>query len=253
MTTEQELVELQKTLYTSRNPTRRWLHCVRRDWIVDTIHRYSNREYREAGEALEVGPGSGTYLPILSDLFRTVYATDIEDAYLDHVRKLTNTTGSLVLVIDDIINTKLPHASFDLILCSEVIEHIADSRSAILQMHPLLKPGGILILSTPQRYSPLEVLAKFAFMPGIIQLVRLIYRESILDSEHINLMTERQVIEQIETAGFKILERYKSGMYLPLIAEFTGHLGLKLEQLLEKKLRDSYSYLMSNCEGTDGS
>ncbi len=236
MATDHELVALQEALYTSNNPTRRWLHCVRRDWTVDALHRYSSPETCEGSSALEVGPGSGIYLPVLASLFQQVYGSDIEHAYLKHAQTALAETGNVSLVIDDITDSELPQHSFDLILCSEVVEHITNSQAAITQMRRLLKPGGVLVLSTPQRYSPLELLARIAFLPGIIQLVRLIYREPILDSGHINLMTESQVTKQLETAGFNIVERHKSGMYLPFIAEFTGFLGLRVEQFLEQKV-----------------
>ena len=245
MATDQELVELQETLYTSNNPTRRWLHCIRRDWIIDALQRYSSPVNREAGTALEVGPGSGIYLPVLANLFKKVYASDIKDAYLKHARSSLREFDNLSLIVDDITDSNLPDDSFDLILCTEVIEHIVDLQAAIVQIRRLLKPGGVLVLSTPQRYSPLEILAKIAFLPGIIQLVTLIYREPVLDSGHINLMTETQVTNQLKAMGFSIVEQHKSGLYLPLIAEFSGGLGLSLEQFMEKKLhRSSLDWLL---------
>ena len=233
----QELVDLQETLYTSSNPTRRWLHCSRRDWIVDALRRYASTATESAATALEVGPGSGIYLPILCELFADVSGVDIETAYLDNARPLLETYPHLSLKVDDITNSKLPPHSFDLILCTEVIEHIPDSARALSEMHKRLKPGGVLILSTPQKYSPLELTAKVAFLPGVIQLVRLIYGEAILDSGHINLMTEAEVTKQLHQAGFSIEERHKTGMYLPLVAEFARNKGLQLEQNLEQKLR----------------
>ena len=235
MASDAELVELQQTLYTSTNPTRRWLHCTRRDWIADAVHRCTPGV---RGQALEVGPGSGVYLPLLSSVFETVYATDIEAAYLKYAAPLVDKLANLKLLVDDIADSKLPPQSFDLILCSEVLEHISDSSAAVAGMRRLLKPGGLLILSTPQRYSPLELAAKIAFLPGVIQLVRLIYREPILETGHINLMTSRTVERQLTEAGFCISERYKSGLYLPFVAEFSGQYGLRIEQWLEAYLRD---------------
>ncbi|MEH1944087.1 MAG: class I SAM-dependent methyltransferase [Nostoc sp.] len=234
MTTKSELVELQQTLYISKNLTRRWLHCTRRDWIINKIQAIvANKQHNRA---LEVGPGSGIYLPILAELFEQVTASDVEYAYLKYASNLREMYSNLSFIVDDITNTKLPDASFDLILCTEVIEHIADSISAIAGMHRLLKPGGLLILSTPQRWSPLELMAKIAFMPGIIDLVRLIYREPILETGHINLMTSEEVVRQLESVGFHICERFKSGMYLPFIAEFGGKIGLNFERWLESKI-----------------
>jgi len=136
--------------------------------------------------------------------------------------------------------SQLKSNSFDLILCTEVVEHNINSSLMLSEIARLLKKDGILILSTPQRYSPLELTAKIAFLPGIIDLVRLIYQEPILKTGHINLMTERMVVRQLQAANFSIIESYKTGMYLPIIAELTGNIGLHIEQWIEKKLYNTW-------------
>ena len=233
MSLESELVKHQQTLYESKNPTRRWLHCNRRDWIIDAIRRTAKKSNLGA---LEVGPGSGIYLRELAKYYEQVTASDIEDLYLEHAKILTSQHRNLAFLVDDISRSTLPDRSFDLILCSEVIEHIADSSAAIKEMHRLLKPGGTLILSTPQKNSLLEMTAKIALLPGIINLVKLVYQESIMETGHINLLTESEVLAQLGQAGFQIKQIYKSGLYFPLVAEFMGVAGLKLEKWLEKKL-----------------
>lgn len=236
MDSEAQLLELQQTLYTSKNPTRRWLHCTRRDWIIETIRQHGSDL---SGKALEVGPGSGIYLPVLASQFREVVAADIEEAYLKYATTLVRHYPNIEVMIDDITASSLSTHSFDLVLCTEVVEHIHESRRAIAEMHRLLKPGGALILSTPQRYSPLELAARIAFLPGVINLVRMIYREPILETGHINLMTTKNITSQLRDAGFTIRTSHKSGVYLPLIAEFAGEHGLRLEKWLEPKLRKS--------------
>ena len=91
---------------------------------------------------------------MLAKRFREVIAADIEDAYLNAANSLAAAHPNLRPVVDDITHSRLPERSFDLILCTEVVEHIADSARAIAEMHRLLKPGGVLILSTPKRYAP---------------------------------------------------------------------------------------------------
>lgn len=231
-----ELVDLQKTLYESKNPTRRWLHCSRRDWIFAQLDARSGDG---VDKALEIGPGSGIYLPELAKVAREVVAADIEEAYLEHARAMEQTLPSLRCVLDDITNSSLPENAFDLILCTEVIEHIADSPAALRGLTARLAPGGTLILSTPQRYSPLEICAKVAFLPVVIDVVRMIYGEAILETGHINLLTERQLREQIDAADLEITTTHKSGFYLPLIAEFMGQSGQKLLESLESRLLPS--------------
>jgi len=127
-----ERVALQETLYTSRNPTRRWLHVTRRDWIREAMAECAAavgttvEDGSDAGPAedaapnttaaLEVGPGSGVYLPTLLEHFGRVTAVDIEEAHLDD---LMPRFPDVRIVRDDITDSVLPDASFDLILCSE--------------------------------------------------------------------------------------------------------------------------------------
>lgn len=100
----------------------------------------------------------------------------------------------------------------------------------------MLKPRGVLVLSTPQRFSTLEMTAKIAFLPGIVDVVRLLYREPVLEMGHINLMTEREVRKQLQEAGFTGLEHHKSGLYIPFVAELFGALGLRVARWLERKI-----------------
>lgn len=225
------LVELQNTLYRSRNPTRRWLHCARRDWVLATLERLAPAGL---GTAIEVGPGCGVYLPALASLAGRVLAVDVEAAYLDALEPLVVAHPNVQPVLDDITASTLPSGCADLVLCSEVIEHIADSQAALREIHRLLRPGGVLVLTTPQRYSPLELTARVALLPGFIDVVRLVYREPVLPTGHINLLTVAQLRRQLVSAGFVPEEIHRSGVYLPLVAEFGGRAGLRVARHLER-------------------
>ena len=234
MSTRADLLALQRALYESRNPTRRWLHCTRRDWIAERLTRLAAGL---RGAALEVGPGSGVYVPLLSRLFDRVTVSDVHHAYLDAARAVAARHPNVVVVHDDIRQPALRPGSFDVVLCTEVIEHVVESRAALAGMRRLLRPGGVLVLSTPQRYSPLEVCAKIAVLPGVIDLVRLVYREPILPTGHVNLLTARELRRQLGEAGFTIRESHTSGVYLPVLAEAGGEAARRLAVWLEGRMR----------------
>lgn len=229
-----DLVRLQETIYNSKNSTRKWLHSSRREWITTAIERMAAQG---KDSALEVGAGIGIYTPVLAKNFNKVVAIDIQTDYLCHAEALTKKYNHVRFLVDDITRSSLPSHSFDLVLCTEVIEHIKESVSAIKEMHRLLKPGGILILSTPQKYSTLELTAKLMFKPGIINLVKLIYSEPVLEMGHINLMTRSKVMRQLKLAGFQIREQFASGFYAPIIAETAGDAAVRLEKWLEMFFR----------------
>jgi ubiquinone/menaquinone biosynthesis C-methylase UbiE len=232
-TVEDELVALQRTLYESRNPTRKWLHCTRREWISQALRRYAPR----GQHALEIGPGSGVYIPVLKELCTQVYLADCERAYLAAIEKRYHGDPQVRIIVDDITKSQLPGDHFDLVLCTEVLEHIANSQAALRHIARILKPDGILVLSTPQRYSLLEMTAKFALSPGLIWLTRLLYREPVLEMGHINLMTENTLQGQIQAVGLEIIERHKGGLYLPGVAELSGAVGQRFAASLERTVR----------------
>lgn len=234
METKSELLPLLETLYESSNPTRRWLHCTRRDWLSGKLRE---RARERPGRAIEIGFGAGIYLPVLAESFAEVVASDLDQAHLDHARAIAAKYPNIELIRDDILDSRLPAQHFTLVLCTEVIEHIPDAARVLGGIRRLLAPGGVLLLSTPQRWSLMEMAAKVAFLPGIVQIVRRIYGEAVFDMEHTNSMTARETERQLSNAGFRIRERYKSGMYIPVVAEFGGERGRKFEEWLERRVR----------------
>jgi SAM-dependent methyltransferase len=57
-----------------------------------------------------------------------------------------------VEVIADICKVSLPDGSFDLVLCTEVLEHVPDTFAAFSELARLCDTGGAIILTTPFAY-----------------------------------------------------------------------------------------------------
>ena len=104
----------------------------------------------------------------------------------------------------------------------------------------MLNKEGILILSTPQKFSLLELVAKIALSKYFIGLTHLVYKEPVLEMGHINLLTEGELDKQLEASGFEIVERDFSGLYLPFLAEFFGVSGWKFAKKMEPFIKDSW-------------
>lgn len=52
----------------------------------------------------------------------------------------------------DLARSGQPDASFDVILCSHVLEHIPDDRQAMRELHRMLRPDGWALILTPCRW-----------------------------------------------------------------------------------------------------
>lgn len=227
--------ELQGVIYNSKNPTRKWLHVSRKNWVDNAIEHYSF----EGMVACEIGPGSCVYLPKLNKYAGQLYVTDVERQHLEVAMTYSDNSKNITVMKDDISASILPDRYFDLILCSEVIEHIPDTALVLDNIVSKLKTGGILILSTPQKYSFMELSCKIAFIPGVISLVRKIYREPILQTGHINLQTEGNMHKEFSDVGLVVVEAYKCGLYIPFFSEFFGSFAVKVQAYIENKFRNT--------------
>jgi len=49
---------------------------------------------------------------------------------------------------------EVPDAEFDVVICCDVLEHVPDDAGAYREIHRVLAPGGLAILSVPQRDKP---------------------------------------------------------------------------------------------------
>ena len=71
---------------------------------------------------------------------------------------------SKVDIVSDIVNIPVEDASFDAIMCNEVLEHVPDPNGAMKEMDRILKPGGYLIITTP--FNSLTHFAPYHFSTG---------------------------------------------------------------------------------------
>ncbi|MGE4483122.1 methyltransferase domain-containing protein [Acidocella sp.] len=101
-------------------------------------------------DVLDFGCGTGYGARRLADAAREVLAVDISEAALDYARSF-HMKENLRFERNADLAASLGEGRFDLITCFEVIEHIEASqqRELIGRFERLLKPGGILLISTP--------------------------------------------------------------------------------------------------------
>jgi SAM-dependent methyltransferase len=104
----------------------------------------------------EAGGGSTSFLP-LSVLNRAhVTVVDIDE---DQIR---NNTYADKTVLGDIQSYRFKRETFDLVICYNVIEHLADVEAALLGFCESLKQGGLILIGAPNPTSLSGVVTKYS-------------------------------------------------------------------------------------------
>ena len=91
--------------------------------------------------------------------------------------------------------TRLPFApgAFSHAVCSEVIEHVPDPRASLVNIYEALAPGGVLVLTTPQKWSTTELVGRLLDLAAVRWLARQIYREPVDALGHISRLTSGEL------------------------------------------------------------
>ena len=90
------------------------------------------------GHCLDCGAGRSPYAPLLAATATRVTVVDIEDR-----------SGHVDLIADIQDMPQLADASFESVLCTQVLEHVPEPARAVGELARVLIPGGHLILSVP--------------------------------------------------------------------------------------------------------
>lgn len=95
-------------------------------------------------EHLDIGSGHGELISLMRQQF------DLHSSACDYTDKLMRLPDVKVKIANLSIE-KLPFDdnSFDLVTCTEVIEHLEHYRGTLREIHRVLRPGGTLVITTP--------------------------------------------------------------------------------------------------------
>lgn len=146
---------------------------------------------------LDIGCGSGRHVAAAYELERvTVIGADRQLSDLSAARERlaihdsmgVHGKGSWSLAGADITRLPFGAASFDLVICSEVLEHILDHGRAVREILRVLKPGCPLVVSVPR------------FFPEFIcwRLSRA-YRHA--EGGHVRIYRKSQLIALLQSCG----------------------------------------------------
>ncbi|MGE3507848.1 MAG: class I SAM-dependent methyltransferase [Vicinamibacterales bacterium] len=98
-------------------------------------------------DVLDAGAGTGWFSRGLTQWGGHVTSLDVGTELMHQVRRKANSHR----VVGSVLDLPFPDASFDLVLCTEVIEHTTDPRQAVAELSRIVRPSGILVVTVPNR------------------------------------------------------------------------------------------------------
>lgn len=202
---------------------------------VPLVHRPKNRRQAAVclaarlagGSYIEIGAGDGGTILALNDRYDRLVSTDLSAVRVKHLQLLFQNNPKVEVLLNNVETDGLPfqEGEFDTAVMVDVIEHFIDPIGALKEIHRVLKPGGRLIVHTPNVAKwtrRLKLL--FGYFPSTASL-----REGLLhydrktptdlhDEGHLHYFTNRSLSQLgIEYAGFKSAQKYGYG--IPLLSQ----------------------------------
>ncbi|MGH2692594.1 MAG: class I SAM-dependent methyltransferase [Actinomycetota bacterium] len=117
-------------------------------WFRRHVAAYRFAARIVTGTVLDAGCGEGYGSAILSRRAHRVVSLDLDRPTLTHARQRYRSPS---FVRGDVSDLPLADSSVDAVVALQVIEHLADARGFLREARRTLRPGGPLVLTTPNR------------------------------------------------------------------------------------------------------
>lgn len=171
---------------------------------------------------LEVAAGGGGLTAALSSAGRAVVVNDLLVETLSNSLALYEIDRERITIVGGNLFELEPEelGVFDLVIASEVIEHVAHPDQLLVHLARFLSPGGRIVLTTPNG----------AFFRNVLPTFHQIEDPDALESEqfrpdadgHLFLLTPGELAELADGAGLRV-----ESMFVWATPLLTGHAGLR--------------------------
>ncbi|MDP9262078.1 MAG: class I SAM-dependent methyltransferase [Actinomycetota bacterium] len=169
---------------------------------------------------LDVGCSSGYLARPLAERGNTIVGLELDP----EAARAAEEFCELVLVGDvETMDLPLEPGSFDVVLGGDVIEHLRDPAATLARLRPFLRPGGRVVLSTPN-------VANWAIRLSLLSGRWRYTDRGILDRSHTHLFTRATLAETLEHAGYRV-ERIDFSVPVPGDSDLLDGVGRAVGRL----------------------
>lgn len=172
----------------------------------------------ENEKVLDLGCGDGRLTNQLTKIFLEGVALDFSENMLKVAKKRAEDSGRAKLGYICASAQKLPFKdnSFDVVVSSELIEHVPGPEKVILEINRVLDSKGHLYLTTPNPYAIHTYLDKLAGKQDLDKKSYSVHEGKVYDEP----ISPRLLRNMIEKGGFRIIKRFNGPLPLSILYKY---------------------------------
>lgn len=161
----------------------------RLDEIVATF-----RSYKKSNRLLDVGCGAGSFLEAAARDNWEAFGVEISQTAAEHVRR-----QGFEVFCGELEKADYQDGYFDVVIASEVLEHVLDPKALLESVARVLRPGGLLWATTPHGRGISARLLDLAWT-------------TVCPPEHLQLFSVNSIKAMLSSAGFRRVEVVTHGV-----------------------------------------
>lgn len=174
----------------------------RQGFILRSIEGYLRSQPAKPIRVLDAGCGDGAQLELLTQIPGVeVWGADYSPLRVSRAQK---NFPMAHIVCCNLLRLPYRSTSFDIIVCSQVIEHIPQDGLLLAELANSLKPQGLLILGTPNEGCSMARLRNYFLERSVSKT-----------TDHVHFFTEPVIRRKIESAGFVVQQVMRENWFFP--------------------------------------
>ena len=192
-------------------------------------------KFAERPRVLDVGCGNGALAFPMAALGCEVVGVDVDGHSIELCRERNRFPNARFLCVDGTLAAA--DGVFDLIVCSEVLEHLSEPRPLVAAMRAKLAPAGLIFITVPNGYGLREIGGRTEQflrqrcgldrpLDGLRRLFGRVGMPSVKDKyemhtsnphqEHVQKFTRRRIVDLLEAEGLEVSDWRNSFVILSL-------------------------------------
>ncbi|MEA3312693.1 MAG: class I SAM-dependent methyltransferase [candidate division WOR-3 bacterium] len=200
----------------------------------------------KSSQIADLGCGDGVFLSRVIDEYPNLIGLDLSVKSLDYIRSYP-TIKDVELINGDIEALPFGDDELPVVVCIEALEHLTDVGKGLKEIHRVLKPNGILIVTVPFAFNPRNIMAvgdrkskTVSFFRGLFRVIAGIDQGYVVhkwrDSQGYEfphrVYSRQKIRSMLENAKFTIRRITNTPLSI------SNHNGISIGARIEKAIND---------------